>query len=59
MTGLEETRAQAARRFAELGFPTPREEEWRFTNVAPIAKLQFAQASEAARSLSGVFGWSL
>ena len=52
MTGLEETRAQAARRFAELGFPTPREEEWRFTNVAPIAKLQFAQASEAARSLA-------
>src|SRR5207244_5675198 len=28
-------------RFAELGFPTPRNEDWRFTNVAPIAKLPF------------------
>jgi Fe-S cluster assembly protein SufD len=25
--------------FAELGFPTIQHEEWRFTNVAPIAKL--------------------
>src|SRR6266404_7265779 len=28
-------------RFAELGFPTLKEEDWRFTNVAPIAKLPF------------------
>jgi len=28
-------------RFAELGFPTLQEEDWRFTNVAPIAKLPF------------------
>src|SRR5439155_5737348 len=28
-------------RFAELGFPTTRHEDWRFTNVAPIAKLPF------------------
>jgi len=27
--------------FAELGFPTTEHEEWRFTNVAPIAKLPF------------------
>jgi len=27
--------------FAELGFPTLRHEDWRFTNVAPIAKLPF------------------
>ena len=26
-------------RFAELGFPTLHDEDWRFTNVAPIAKL--------------------
>jgi Fe-S cluster assembly protein SufD len=26
-------------RFAELGFPTTQHEDWRFTNVAPIAKL--------------------
>src|SRR6266567_3412337 len=28
-------------RFAELGFPTTRHEDWRFTNVAPIARLPF------------------
>jgi Fe-S cluster assembly protein SufD len=28
-------------RFAELGFPTLKHEDWRFTNVAPIAKLPF------------------
>ena len=27
-------------RFAELGFPTLQQEDWRFTNVAPIAKLR-------------------
>src|SRR5437867_4940268 len=34
--------------FSELGFPTVQEEDWRFTNVAPIAKLQpvFAPSSE-------------
>ncbi len=28
-------------RFAELGFPTVHDEDWRFTNVAPLAKLPF------------------
>ncbi len=28
-------------RFAALGFPTTSQEDWRFTNVAPIAKLPF------------------
>lgn len=27
--------------FAELGFPTTRDEAWRFTNVAPILKIPF------------------
>src|SRR5690349_12223984 len=27
--------------FAEQGFPTLKDEDWRFTNVAPIAKLPF------------------
>jgi Fe-S cluster assembly protein SufD len=42
MTGIEQIREQASQRFAELGFPTTRDEEWRFTNVAPIAKTKFA-----------------
>ena len=31
-------------RFAELGFPTLQHEDWRFTNVAPIAQLPFRPA---------------
>jgi Fe-S cluster assembly protein SufD len=34
--------------FAAAGFPTLRDEDWRFTNVAPIAQLPFALAREAA-----------
>jgi Fe-S cluster assembly protein SufD len=33
--------------FAELGFPTLQNEDWRFTNVAPIAQLLFSPAREA------------
>ncbi|HSL84008.1 MAG TPA: SufD family Fe-S cluster assembly protein, partial [Thermoanaerobaculia bacterium] len=34
-------RRRAIERFAELGFPTVKQEEWRFTNVAPIARRDF------------------
>ncbi len=42
-------RKTAMARFAELGFPTLRDEAWRFTNVAPIAKLPFRPALEPDR----------
>src|SRR2546426_6481038 len=35
-------------RFAKLGFPTLKHEDWRFTNVAPIAKLPFKPVFQAA-----------
>lgn len=35
-------------RFSEIGFPTMRDEDWRFTNVAPIAKLPFNPTLEPA-----------
>jgi Fe-S cluster assembly protein SufD len=41
-------REEAFRRFAELGFPTTHDEEWRFTNVGPIARGKFAAASAQA-----------
>jgi Fe-S cluster assembly protein SufD len=41
---LGRIRKAALARFAENGFPTPRDEEWRFTNVAPLAKLPFRSA---------------
>jgi len=31
-------------RFTEAGFPTTKQEEWRFTNVAPIARTKFRLA---------------
>jgi len=37
-------REAAMSRFAELGFPTVREEEWKYTNVGPIAKIPFRPA---------------
>jgi Fe-S cluster assembly protein SufD len=39
---LQPLRDAAFARFAELGFPTTHDEEWRFTNVAPIARTTFA-----------------
>jgi Fe-S cluster assembly protein SufD len=38
---LQDLRDHAASRFVELGFPTVRDEEWRFTNVSPIASTEF------------------
>ena len=34
-------RKAAMARFAEMGFPTLHDEDWRFTNVSPIARLPF------------------
>ena len=41
---LQDLRDGAASRFVELGFPTVRDEDWRFTNVAPIAAIEFRGA---------------
>lgn len=43
---LQQLRKLGLRRFDQLGFPTTRMEEWRFTNVAPIAKTQFKLVEE-------------
>ena len=39
---LKEIREGAIARFAELGFPTTKQEEWRFTSVAAIAETRFS-----------------
>ncbi len=41
---LDARRRQAIDRFAALGFPTTRDEEYRFTNVAAIASTVFERA---------------
>ncbi len=42
---IQQLRDAAFQRFAELGFPTTHDEEWRFTNVAPIARTGFRVAA--------------
>lgn len=44
MSWLQNLRQSAISRFAELGFPTTEDENWRFTSVAPIAKTRFKLA---------------
>ena len=45
---LDEMRRQAAARFEAVGLPSTKDEEWRFTNVAPLGKIPFRPA-EAER----------
>ena len=40
---VQQLRETAFQRFAELGFPTTHDEDWRFTNVAPIARATFVE----------------
>jgi Fe-S cluster assembly protein SufD len=42
---LRERRKQALSRFSELGFPTTRQEEYKYTNLAPIARADFRLAA--------------
>jgi Fe-S cluster assembly protein SufD len=42
---LRRSREEAIARFQERGFPTTGEEEWRFTNVAPLARTAFRRAA--------------
>ena len=51
---LQDLRDRAASRFAVLGFPTVREEDWRFTNVSPIAGTEFIIAPAAPVSAADV-----
>ena len=46
-------------RFSALGFPTTRLESWRFTNVAPIARTDFAAAEPAAVASSALAPYEL
>lgn len=41
-------RRAAIERFAVLGFPTVRQEEWRFTNLAPLARTSFRRPAPGA-----------
>jgi Fe-S cluster assembly protein SufD len=47
-SALDAVRKVGFKRFAELGFPTVHDEDWRFTNVAPIARTRFRNAPGGA-----------
>jgi len=51
---LREIREAAIARFAELGFPSMKQEEWRFTNTAPIAETAFALSHRRADGITPV-----
>jgi len=44
---VETIRSENARRFAELGLPSPRDEDWKYTNIKPITKKAFSPARAA------------
>jgi Fe-S cluster assembly protein SufD len=43
---LRDLRDAAFARFCEVGFPTTRDEDWRFTNLSALARSRFRLASE-------------
>jgi Fe-S cluster assembly protein SufD len=55
---VKERRDAAAKRFADAGYPTTRLEDWRFTNVGPIAAANYPLApggfAQAAALVAGV-----
>ncbi|MDO8595551.1 MAG: Fe-S cluster assembly protein SufD [Sulfuricaulis sp.] len=48
---LRDLRRGGASRFAEVGFPTPRDEAWKYTDVTPIVQAGF---KPAARGVNGM-----
>lgn len=56
-TVLSGLRERAAETFAKLGWPTPRIEEWRYTNLAPVQKVDW-KIDDAPKAIetSATFG---
>jgi Fe-S cluster assembly protein SufD len=48
LTGFADLRKKAIARFAERGFPTGREERWRFTDTTPVTETHFKPATGTA-----------
>src|SRR5512145_2108471 len=46
---IEDLRRRGVERFREVGFPSNKSEDWRHTNVAPIARVPFKPASSNER----------
>ena len=48
-TPFHEVRRSAISKFSELGFPTPRHEDWKYTNVTPMLEHKFKLPTETAK----------
>src|SRR5437773_11093148 len=48
---MRELRRTALDRFTALGFPTTKHEDWKYTNVAPIAQIRFERAESTRNGL--------
>ena len=66
LSWLRNLRESAFARFCEVGFPTTHDEDWRFTNVSPIAKASFELSRDTRITKQEVeqfgvagFGWQL
>jgi len=59
---LSQIRNSAISQFERTGFPTMRDEEWRFTNVSPIAQIPFQPVEGSCHGLAAAdianFGFS-
>lgn len=49
---LKKIRAAAGAKAAELGLPTIKDEEWKFTNMAPVAQLAWEPAAKSSPELT-------
>jgi Fe-S cluster assembly protein SufD len=47
-------RREALERFAEIGFPSTRQEQWRSTNVAPLARLRYRLPAHGPADAAGI-----
>lgn len=60
---IDEVRRSAIERFEKIGFPSVKEEAWRFTNIAPIAKTAFVlgegQLTESARQVAQQYSFGI
>ena len=56
---LTRLRESAMESFQELGFPSVKDEEWKYTNVAPIARIDFTPAKSATTANIGSDGHEL
>ena len=58
---LRELRETAFARFCAVGFPTTRDEDWRFTNISALARTPFQLARESANefTVSDLVQWRM